>query len=494
MSGVADVRCGGCRCGGCRTIFKLEGQARGSMNHLALLLPLLIFLPYFSFAEPYPFPSAFPSGSRPEVEQIRQLQKSLSEKETENRSLRERIKELESFGQRTEEACQCLPKPPNATGLVASKVEYRCQEAKGAGFSLQCSDVGDPWWGACHPYAWPTCNLSHDAFAHMPTFKAPLESDFASFPLPPSISTQYASVDPALLILASEGPIRLTSPTPDCTPPPPPPLEEFLVIGASLNLVDKQLLVACGGSKCFSWDMQHRGQWQFFADTRERREGHGAAAMKDGSGNVLLLGGHGSQFTAEIVPHGPLIPLQHSVFGSCLIHLVDQLIVTGGGTEYHHFVDRYDLTGKSRDLTGFIGPLPNMLQGRGGHACGSFTDANGDQVLIVTGGRTPDPNDIYSTMPIDTTELLFQAASSWTPGAALPRPLVGARAASLPLTLIVTGGQVDDDDDNDGEEDDPMDQIIRYLPNEERWEIQEWKLPLPSFNHALLPVDLDKLC
>ena len=46
-----------------------------------------------------------------------------------------------------------------------------------------------------------------------------------------------------------------------------------------------------------------------------------------------------------------------------------------------------------------------------------------------------------------------------TPGAALPRPLVGARAASLPLTLIVTGGQVDDDDDNDGEEDDPMDQV-----------------------------------
>jgi len=455
--------------------FKLEGQARGSMNHLAFLLPLLNFLPYFSVSEPYPFPSTSPSGSRPEVEQIRQLERSLSEKETENRSLRERIKELESFGQRTEEVCQCLPKPPNATGLVASKVEYRCQKAK----------------GACHPYAWPTCNLSDDAFAHLPTFKAPLESGFASFSLPPSISIQYASVDPALLVLASEGPIRLTSPTPDCTPPPPPPLEEFLVIGASLNLVDKHLLVACGGSKCFSWELQNCVQWQFFADTRERREGHGAAAMKDGSGNVLLLGGYLNQFTAEIVPHGPVIPLQHSVFGSCLIHLVDQFIVTGGGTEYHHYVDRYDLTGKSRDLTGFIGPLPDMLQGRGGHACGSFTDSNGDQVLIVTGGRTPDPNDIYSTMPIDTTELLFPAAISWTPGAALPRPLVGARAASLPFTLIVTGGQVDDD--NDGEED-PMDQIIRYLPNEERWEIQEWKLPLPSSNHALLPVHLDKLC
>ena len=69
--------------------------------------------------------------------------------------------------------------------------------------------------------------------------------------------------------------------------------------------------------------------------------------------------------------------------------------MTGGGTEYHHYVDRwfsiqaqytswpmhrYDLTGNSRDLTGFIGPLPDMLQGRGLHACGSFTDSNGDQV------------------------------------------------------------------------------------------------------------------
>ena len=61
-------------------------------------------------------------GSRPEVDQIRQLQRALSEKERENRELKERIKELENAGQRMEETCHCLPKPPNATGLVASKV------------------------------------------------------------------------------------------------------------------------------------------------------------------------------------------------------------------------------------------------------------------------------------------------------------------------------------------------------------------------------------
>jgi len=96
-------------------------------------------------------------------------------------------------------------------------------------------------------------------------------------------------------------------------------------------------------------------------------------------------------------------------------------------------------------------------------------------------------------MPIDTTELLLPAASSWTPGTPLPRPLSGARAASLPLTFIVTGGQLDEDKDEDDDED-PTDQVIRYLPNEERWEVQEWKLPLPSSNHALLPVDLANLC
>lgn len=67
--------------------------------------------------------------------------------------------------------------------------------------------------------------------------------------------------------------------------------------------------------------MEHPERWHFFADTRflkstsyplwldtsvfilrERREGHGAAAMKDGSGNLLLLGGYLNQNTAEIVP------------------------------------------------------------------------------------------------------------------------------------------------------------------------------------------------
>ena len=147
-----------------------------------------------------------------------------------------------------------------------SKVEYRCQEAKGAGFSVQCSDI-NPWWGSCHLDGWPSCNLSAHALGHLPTFKATLESDFTSS-LPPSISSQYASVDPALLVLESEGPIRLTTPTPGCSPPPPPPLEEYLINGASITLVNKQLLVACGASKCFSWDMEQRKQWQLFAETR----------------------------------------------------------------------------------------------------------------------------------------------------------------------------------------------------------------------------------
>ena len=35
---------------------------------------------------------------------------------------------------------------------------------------------------------------------------------------------------------------------------------------------------------------------------RRGREGHGAAALTDGSGNVLLLGGYTAHNTAEIVP------------------------------------------------------------------------------------------------------------------------------------------------------------------------------------------------
>ena len=80
---------------------------------------------------------------------------------------------------------------------------------------------------------------------------------------------------------------------------------------------------------------------------------------------------------------------------------------------------------------------------------------------------------------------------------------MGARAASLPLALFVTGGEVDDE---------PTDQVVvlaqpfpfltiiypfqimRYMPEEERWELQDWKLPLPSAHHALLPVDIGLLC
>ena len=96
--------------------------------------------------------------------------------------------------------------------------------------------------------------------------------------------------------------------------------------------------------------------------------GHSAAAMRDGTDRVLLLGGRSSPGTAEIVPgedsqnvgedkryspviilnthflpDGPSIPLQHFVFQSCAIHLVGQLIVTGGGTQFHQYVDRWPL-------------------------------------------------------------------------------------------------------------------------------------------------------
>ena len=116
----------------------------------------------------------------------------------------------------------------------------------------------------------------------------------------------------------------------------------------------------------------------------------------------------------------------------------------------------------------------------------------------MTGGVSPDPNNLAYGSPewedldpeslslrccnsilLDTTEILLPGASAWvtihstfstnqicllpyfireekqflpqTPGAPLPRPLMGARAASLPLALFVTGGEVDDE---------PTDQVV----------------------------------
>ena len=114
----------------------------------------------------------------------------------------------------------------------------------------------------------------------------------------------------------------------------------------------------------------------------------------------------------------------------------------------------------------------------------------------MTGGVSPDPNNLAYGSPewesldpeslslhccnsilLDTTEILLPGASAWvnsifstnlisllpyfvreekqflpqTPGAPLPRPSMGARAASLPLALFVTGGEVDDE---------PTDQVV----------------------------------
>ena len=88
------------------------------------------------------------------------------------------------------------------------------------------------------------------------------------------------------------------------------------------------------------------------------------------------------------------------------------------------------------------------------------------------------------------------------PGAPLPRPLMGATATSLPLALFVTGGEVDDEPTDQVVLAQPFPfltiiypfQIMRYMPEEQRWELQDWKLPLPSAHHDLLTVDIGLLC
>ena len=61
------------------------------------------------------------------------------------------------------------------------------------------------------------------------------------------------------------------------------------------------------------------------------------------------------------------------------------------------------------------------------------------QVLIVTGGRTPDPNDSLSTMPIDTTELLLPAASSWVRRRTLKRESILPDTWNSPAKTSVWG-------------------------------------------------------
>lgn len=116
-------------------------------------------------------------------------------------------------------------------------------------------------------------------------------------------------------------------------------------------------------------------------------------------------------------------------------------MVTGGYTSpnYQDYVTEYQLN----DVTET--PLTPLLKPRREHACGSFLNDNGQQVLLVTGGRQPGAG------PTSTTEVATHTSGvplQWreVETGNLPTPRNALRATTVDNIVYVTGGR---DDNND---------------------------------------------
>merc|ERR1712113_459974 len=98
----------------------------------------------------------------------------------------------------------------------------------------------------------------------------------------------------------------------------------------------------------------------------------------------LLIGG-GFSSSTEFIPvdgsgasPGPFT-VRHG-YGHCTMKISEEVIVVTGGSQTYDLVTEYQLT-DGRETA-----LKPLTQGRQDHACGVYQDADGQQVLLVTGG------------------------------------------------------------------------------------------------------------
>ena len=98
--------------------------------------------------------------------------------------------------------------------------------------------------------------------------------------------------------------------------------------------------------------------------------------------------------------------------------------MTGGGGLTKRTVSVYG-------VKGWEGDLPDLLEGRHGHACASYMK-RGKRVMIVAGG-TADLQGLYST------EILTMGAKAWTTVTPLPRYLKYPRMVTLNNKVYITG-------------------------------------------------------
>ena len=144
--------------------------------------------------------------------------------------------------------------------------------------------------------------------------------------------------------------------------------------GPTANIVSGQL-VACYRDSC---EIYIGGEWHHLVETTSTRYFHSSAVKED---RILLIGGIDSRSTEWIPVDGsPSQPGPFDVghgYDHCTAQLSADSIVVTGGYDTEEYVTNYELS------DGYETPLTPMVQGRWGHACGVYQDADGQQVRRV---------------------------------------------------------------------------------------------------------------
>ena len=132
-------------------------------------------------------------------------------------------------------------------------------------------------------------------------------------------------------------------------------------------------LVTCGSSEAATCETFKEGSWVETHTLSQRRHQHSAWASPQG---VVIIGGDYSTTTTELLTDDgnttPGFTLDYSTRGACSIEEDQEVVITGGHTKLSD-VTKYQMSGQSQSL-------PSLNTGRHWHACGYFTNTNGNIV------------------------------------------------------------------------------------------------------------------
>jgi len=252
--------------------------------------------------------------------------------------------------------------------------------------------------------------------------------------------------------------------------------------------------VVCGGSDyyarddCVAMDLE-TGQWSTLGRTAGHRTDHTSWLTPQA---LMIIGGdYDNETSTELLSleDGSSMPsyqLEYSGRGACLISddstaVSSSYILTSGSDDSTVVSSSYILTSgydvSRYDSAGWLEALPQMLEFRNWHGCGSYNTDSGEMSLLVAGGW-----DMHSLNFISSVETLTLGSSTWTFAPSLPRPMSNMAGASLGNKIFILGGY-----DRAHEYSD----VLEWDPANPGWKKVGEMLEATS-SHAVSPIELNE--